>query len=148
MLILSWCIYYISKRHNIVKVFYLCYPTLSVYILLFGRRIGPFFDISTVPSTYTKEDKKIKYLLDKPFHNCSLNANAIRSEVSNLIDDFNCRLKRALFSSSASAYICGIAPVIFAPQQLHYNIPWVVQHIVLFWLGRLGAHFAQAYPVR
>lgn len=88
------------------------------------------------------------YFSDKPLHNCSLNALTIRAEVSSLRSDFNRRLKRALFASSGCAYVCGIAPVIFVPQHLHFNITWVVQYIVIFWLGRLSAHFAQAYPVR
>ncbi|XP_015110557.1 transmembrane protein 39A [Diachasma alloeum] len=147
VLILLWCLYYMSERHNSMKVFYLCYPSISVYFLMFGVSIGPFFDISTAP-LYVKEDRKTKFLLDKPLHNCSLNAPAIRAEVSSLRSDFNRRLKRALFASSGSAYVCGIAPVIFVPQHLHFNFTWVVQHIVLFWLGRVSAHFAQAYPVR
>ncbi|XP_015604761.1 transmembrane protein 39A isoform X2 [Cephus cinctus] len=144
--VLSWCLYYMSERHNTMKVFYFCYP-ISVYFLMFGVSIGPFFDISTVP-LYVKEDRKTKFLLDKPLHNCSLSAPAIRAEVSSLRSDFNRRLKRALFASSGTAYVCGIAPVIFVPPHLHFNVTWVVQHIVLFWLGRLSAHFAQAYPVR
>ncbi|XP_001605402.1 transmembrane protein 39A [Nasonia vitripennis] len=145
--ILFWCLYYMTERHNSIKVFYLCYPIISVYFLMFGASIGPFFDISTAP-LYVKEDRKTKFLLDKPLHNCSLNATAIRAEVASLKSDFNRRLKRALFASSGSAYLCGIAPVIFVPPHLHFDITWVVQHIVLIWLGRLGAHFTQAYPVR
>ena len=86
--------------------------------------------------------------LAKPLHNCSLNAPAIRAEVASLKSDFNRRLKRALFASSGSAYLCGIAPVIFVPQHLHFNVSWVVQHIILVWIGRLGAHFTPVYPVR
>ncbi|KAG8040370.1 hypothetical protein G9C98_000941 [Cotesia typhae] len=145
--ILVFCLYLINERHNSMKVFYLCYPSISVYFFMFGMSIDPFFDI-TSPPLYVKEDRKTKFLLDKPLHNCSLNASAIRAEVSNLRSDFNRRLKRALFASSGSAYVCGIAPIIFVPQYLHFNISWIIQHIVLFWLGRLSAHFAQAYPVR
>ncbi|KAJ8675443.1 hypothetical protein QAD02_011229 [Eretmocerus hayati] len=145
--ILFWCLYYMSERHNSIKVFYLCYPSMSIYFLMFGASVGPFFDISTAP-VYIKEDRKTKFLLDKPLHNCSLNAPAIRNEVASLRSDFNRRLKRALFASSGCAYLCGIAPVIFVPQHLHFDVTWVVQHIVLIWLGRLGAHFTQAYPVR
>lgn len=85
---------------------------------------------------------------DKPLHNCSLNASAIRAEVSTLRKNFNRRLKRALFSSSGGAYACGIAPIIFVPQHLHFNILWVVQYVILFWLNRLSAYFAYTYPVR
>lgn len=88
------------------------------------------------------------FCVDKPLHNCSLNASAIRAEVSTLRSDFNWRLKRALFASSSSAYICGIAPIIFVPQHLHFNIPWVVLYVILFWLERVIAHFSYAYPVR
>ncbi|XP_012255913.2 transmembrane protein 39A isoform X2 [Athalia rosae] len=145
--VLCWCLYHMSENHNPMKVFYLCYPSISVYFLMFGVSIGPFFDISTTP-LYIKEDRKTKYLLDKPLHNCSLSAPTIRAEVLSLRSDFNRRLKRALFASSGTAYVCGIAPIIFVPPHLHFNVSWVVQHIVLFWLGRLSAHFAQAYPVR
>ncbi|XP_015512102.1 transmembrane protein 39A isoform X1 [Neodiprion pinetum] len=145
--VLCWCLYYMSENHNSMKVFYLCYPSISIYFLMFGVSIGPFFDISTAP-LYIKEDRKTKFVLDKPLHNCSLSASAIRAEVLSLRSDFNRRLKRALFASSGTAYVCGIAPIIFVPPHLHFNVSWVVQHIVLFWLGRLSAHFAQAYPVR
>ena len=145
--VLCWCLYHMADRHNSMKIFYLCYPCLSVYFVMFGLSVAPFFDVSTAP-LYSKDEKKAKYLIDKPLHNCSLNASAIRAEVSTLRSDFNRRLKRALFASSSSAYVCGIAPIIFVPQHLHFNISWVVQHVIMFWLGRINAHFSQAYPVR
>lgn len=144
--VLCWCLYHMAERHNPMKIFYLCYP-LSVYFVMFGVSAGPFFDISTA-SLYNKDEKKTKFLMDKPLHNCSLNASAIRAEVSTLRSDFNRRLKRALFASSSSAYVCGIAPIIFVPQHLHFNVSWVVQHVIMFLLGRISAHFSQAYPVR
>ncbi|XP_015429142.1 PREDICTED: LOW QUALITY PROTEIN: transmembrane protein 39A [Dufourea novaeangliae] len=134
MSILCWCLYHMAERHNSMKIFYLCYPSLSVYFVMFGMSVAPFFDISTATLS-SKDDKKTKYLLDKPLHNCSLNASAIRAEVSTLRSDFNRRLKRALFASSSSAYICGIAPIIFVPQHLHFNVSWVVQHVIMFWIG-------------
>ncbi|XP_031843291.1 transmembrane protein 39A isoform X2 [Nomia melanderi] len=146
MTVLCWCLYHMAERHNSMKIFYLCYP-LSVYFVMFGMSATPFFDVSTAPLC-NKDDKKTKYLLDKPLHNCSLNASAIRAEVSTLRSDFNRRLKRALFASSSSAYICGIAPIIFVPQYLHFNVSWVVQHVIMFWIGKINAHFSQAYPVR
>lgn len=146
MSILCWCLYHMAERHNSMKIFYLCYP-LSIYFVMFGISAAPFFDIST-SFLCGKEERKTKYLLDKPLHNCSLNASAIRAEVFTLRSDFNQRLKRALFSSSGSAYVCGIAPIIFVPPHLHFNISWVVQHVIFFWLGRINAYFAQSYPVR
>ncbi|PBC34616.1 Transmembrane9A [Apis cerana cerana] len=121
--------------------------SLSVYFVMFGISAAPFFDISAIP-LYSKDEKKTKFLIDKPLHNCSLNASAIRAEVSTLRSDFNRRLKRALFASSSSAYVCGIAPIIFVPQHLHFNVSWVVQHVIMFWLERISAHFTHAYPVR
>lgn len=118
-----------------------------MYFMIFGTDIEPFFDASTAP-VYIKEDKKTKYILDKPMHNCSVNAVAIRAEVANLREDFNHRIRRALFTSFGSAYLCGIAPLLFVPQQLHFDLSWVMQYTVLIWLGRVGAYFAQAYPVR
>ncbi|XP_003393537.1 transmembrane protein 39A isoform X1 [Bombus terrestris] len=144
--ILCWCLYHLAERHNSMKIFYLCYPSLSIYFVMFGINAAPFFDISA--PLYGNDEKKTKFPMDKPLHNCSLNASAIRAEVSTLRTDFNWRLKRALFASSSSAYICGIAPIIFAPQHLHFNIPWVVQYAILFWLERVIAHFSYAYPVR
>ncbi|XP_011685374.1 PREDICTED: transmembrane protein 39A isoform X2 [Wasmannia auropunctata] len=142
--VLGWCLYHMIERHNSMKIFYLCYP-LSVYFVMFGIRTATFFDISFSGG---KEERKTKYVLDKPLHNCSLNASAIRAEVSTLRMDFNRRLKRALFSSSGSAYVCVVAPIIFVPPHLHFNVLWVVQHVILFWLGRICAYFAQAYPFR
>ncbi|KOX73947.1 Transmembrane protein 39A [Melipona quadrifasciata] len=138
MSILSWCLYRMAERHN---------SSLSVYFVMFGVSAIPFFDISTT-SLYGKDEKKTKFLMDKPLHNCSLNASAIRAEVSTLRSDFNRRLKRALFASSSSAYVCGITPIIFVPQHLHFNVSWVVQHVIMFWLERITAHFLHAYPVR
>ncbi|XP_017889783.1 transmembrane protein 39A isoform X1 [Ceratina calcarata] len=146
MNILCWCIYHMAERHNSMKIFYLCYPSLSVYFVMFGVSAAPFFDIST--SSCGKDEKKTKLLIDKPLHNCSLNASAIRAEVSTLRSDFNRRLKRALFASSSSAYVCGIAPIIFVPQHLYFNVSWVVQHVIMFWLARISAHFSHAYPVK
>ncbi|XP_017760704.1 PREDICTED: transmembrane protein 39A [Eufriesea mexicana] len=146
MNILCWCLYHMAERHNSMKIFYLCYPNLSVYFVMFGVSAAPFFDIST--PLYSKDEKKTKFLMDKPLHNCSLNASAIRAEVSTLRSDFNRRLKRALFASSSSAYVCGIAPIIFVPQHLHFNVSWVVQHVIMFWLERISAHFSHAYPIR
>ncbi|KAG5305600.1 T39AB protein, partial [Acromyrmex insinuator] len=143
--VLGWCLYHMIEKHNSMKIFYLCYPSLSVYFVMFGIRTAPFFDMSFSSG---KEERKTKYILDKPLHNCSLNASAIRAEVSTLRSDFNRRLKRALFSSSGSAYVCVVAPIIFVPPHLHFNVLWVVQHVILFWLGRICAYFAQAYPFR
>ncbi|XP_014208649.1 transmembrane protein 39A [Copidosoma floridanum] len=145
--ILLWCLYHMNQRHSTIKIFYLCYPSVSFYFLMFGFSIRPFFDISS-PPLYVKEDRKTKFLLDKPLHNCSLNATAIRAEVASLQLDFNKRLKKALFASSGSAYLCGVAPVIFIPQHLHYDFGWVAQHVIFIWLGRLGTHLCQSYPVR
>lgn len=116
-------------------------------MILYGFKFGPFFDPSIVP-VYIKEDKKTKYILDRPFHNCLQNPIAIRNEVTNLTNDFNMRLKNLLFSSARCAYICCITPIIFAPKQLYFDVPWVIQHVLLFWLGRLCAYFTQIYPVK
>ncbi|XP_014599514.1 PREDICTED: transmembrane protein 39A isoform X2 [Polistes canadensis] len=144
--ILLWCLYHMAERYYFMKLFYLSYP-IFVYFFTFGMSISPFFDMSAAPR-HIKEDKRMKYLLDTPLHNCSLSASAIRAEVSTFSSDFNHRLKIALYASFTTAYICGIAPIIFVPQSLHFNVQWVVQYVVLFWLGRISAHFAQAYPVR
>ncbi|XP_018406097.1 PREDICTED: transmembrane protein 39A-A [Cyphomyrmex costatus] len=143
--VLGWSLYHMIEKHNSMKIFYLCYPSLSVYFVMFGIQTTPFSDISY---SSENEERKTKYVLDKPLHNCSLNASAIRAEVYTLRLDFNRRLKQALFSSSASVYVCVVAPIIFVPPYLHFNVMWVVQHVILFWLGRICAYFAQVYPFR
>lgn len=85
---------------------------------------------------------------DKPLHNCSLNASAIRAEVSTLKFDFNRRIKQALFASSGTAFICGAAPMIFAPSHLYFSRPWVIQQAILFWFSRMSAYFVYTCPVR
>ncbi|XP_071863825.1 transmembrane protein 39A isoform X2 [Bombus fervidus] len=147
MNILCWCLYHMAARYNTLKIFYLCYP-LSIYFVMFGISATPFFDISTPLYINTKDEKKTKFLMDKPLHNCSLNASAIRAEVSTLRTDFNRRLKRLLFASSSSAYVCAIAPIIFVPPHLHFNISWAMRHIIMFWMERISANFSYAYPVR
>ncbi|XP_071626132.1 transmembrane protein 39A [Temnothorax longispinosus] len=145
--VLSWCIYHMTERYDSMKIVYLFLPSLSVYFM-FGVKTTLFFFNDIILDIWGKEEQKTKYVLDKPLHNCSLNASAIRAEVSTLRTDFNQRLRRALFSSSISAYVCGVAPIIFVPPHLHYNELWVIQHVILFWLGRICAYFAQVYPFR
>ncbi|XP_019696494.1 transmembrane protein 39A-A isoform X3 [Harpegnathos saltator] len=121
--------------------------SLSIYFSMFGISLTPFFDISTSSSS-GKEERRTKYLLDKPLHNCSLNASAIRAEVSTLKFDFNRRIKQALFASSGTAFICGAAPMIFAPPHLYFSRPWVIQQAILFWFGRMSAYFVHTCPIR
>ncbi|XP_019696493.1 transmembrane protein 39A-A isoform X2 [Harpegnathos saltator] len=146
MSIISWCLYHLAEKHDLLKMFYLCYP-LSIYFSMFGISLTPFFDISTSSSS-GKEERRTKYLLDKPLHNCSLNASAIRAEVSTLKFDFNRRIKQALFASSGTAFICGAAPMIFAPPHLYFSRPWVIQQAILFWFGRMSAYFVHTCPIR
>ncbi|KAL0110040.1 hypothetical protein PUN28_013578 [Cardiocondyla obscurior] len=141
--ILGWCLLHMFNKYHSIQIFYLCCP-LFVYFI-FEIKTPPFSDFSFLGG---KEERKTKYTLDKPLHNCSLNAAAIRAEVSTLKSDFNKRLKRALFSSSDSAYVCVVAPLIFAPPYLHFDGVWVAQHAILFWMGRICAYFVQAYPFR
>lgn len=139
--VLGWCFCHMAEKYNSMQIVCLCGPLLVYF--MFGINTTPFFDTSC-----GKEERKTKYVLDKPLHNCSLNASAIRAEVSTLKSDFNRRLKRALFPSSSSAYVCVIAPIIFVPPHLYFNVLWVVQYAIFFWLGRICAHFNQAYPFR
>ncbi|XP_020296483.1 transmembrane protein 39A isoform X2 [Pseudomyrmex gracilis] len=138
--ILSWCVCHMAHRHDLLKIFYLCYPLIMYFVI-----VSPFSDCS---ESCEKEERKQKYLMDKPLHNCSLNASAIRAEVSTLRSDFNQRLKQAVFLPSASAYVCSVGPIIFAPPHLHYSFLWVTQHVFFFWIGRLTAYLAQTYPIR
>ncbi|XP_011879274.1 PREDICTED: transmembrane protein 39A isoform X2 [Vollenhovia emeryi] len=141
----GWCLYHMALKYSSMKLVYLCCPSLSVYsYFMVGIRTTSFFD----RSGGGKEERKAKCVLDKPLHSCSLNASAIRAEVSTLRADFNERLRRALFSSSTNAYVCVVAPIIFVPPHLHFNVFWVIQHIILFWLGRICAYLAQVYPFR
>ncbi|KAG8228819.1 hypothetical protein J437_LFUL008315 [Ladona fulva] len=55
---LIWCTYFVMLNHPLVYIFYLCYP-ISVYFILFGLNVSPFFDVSALPSS-SKDDLKGK----------------------------------------------------------------------------------------
>lgn len=83
----------------------LCY-SVSVYLILFGLTISPFFELvgwSDAPG-----------IGGRPLHSCTSNATAIRVEVENLKTDFNNRMKQVLFSSVLNAYYAGFVPCCFA----------------------------------
>ncbi|KAK6640916.1 hypothetical protein RUM44_012614 [Polyplax serrata] len=141
---LVYCAFHIMKNHPIVNIFYLCYP-ISVYFILFGLSVAPFFDITSFP-VISKENKKNKPLVGKPIHSCSVSPQFIRKEVEMLKTDFNCRMKQVLFSSVLSAYYSGFVPCCFAQSSLYFDTYWATQHLALVWLGCFTMHSAYCYP--
>lgn len=119
------------------------FSRLSVYFILFGLSITPFFDISY---TYSGKDGKAKFVIGKPVHSCSMSPQLIRQEVDSLKTDFNSRMKQVLFSSVLNAYYAGFVPCCFAQPSLFYDAYWATQHMALVWLGCFTMHSAYCYP--
>lgn len=67
-------------------------------------------------------------------HCCSANPNGIRSEIDVLRNDFNCRFKQVIFTSTLNTYYSVFLPCYFA-QAVHYNVLWACQHIILVFLS-------------
>lgn len=143
---LVWCTYHIMQSHPIVNIFYLCYP-ISVYFILFGLSISPFFDVTSL-SPLVKEECKGKNITPKPLHNCSVSPQAIREEVEVLKTDFNNRMKQILFSSFLNAYYAGFVPCCFAQSFLYYDVYWATQHLAFVWVGCFTMYVVQCYPVK
>ncbi|KAJ9588511.1 hypothetical protein L9F63_018123 [Diploptera punctata] len=143
---LVWCAYHIMQNHPIVNIFYLCYP-ISVYFILFGLSISPFFDVTSLPPI-TKEECKGRTVIVKPLHNCSNSPHAIREEVEVLKTDFNNRMKQILFSSVLNAYYAGFVPCCFAQSFLYYDVYWATQHLAFVWLGCFTMYIVHCYPVK
>ncbi|XP_073982400.1 transmembrane protein 39A [Rhodnius prolixus] len=142
---LVWCAYHIMKNHPIVNIFYLCYP-ISVYFILFGLSLSPFFDIMSLPSSDDSDPKA--RLLGKPLHSCSTIPQTIREEVDNLKTDFNNRMKQILFSSMINAYYAGFVPCCFAQSYLYYDVYWATQHLTFIWIGCFTMYLVHCYPVK
>lgn len=143
---LMWCTYHIMQNHPIVNIFYLCYP-ISVYFILFGLSISPFFDVMSLPPL-VKEECKGRTIALKPFHNCSMSPHAIREEVEVLKTDFNNRMKQILFSSVLNAYYAGFVPCCFAQSFLYYDVYWATQHLVCVWVECFTMYIVHCYPVK
>ncbi|XP_066993587.2 transmembrane protein 39A isoform X3 [Anabrus simplex] len=143
---LVWCAYHIMQNHPIVNIFYLCYP-ISVYFILFGLSISPFFDVNAMPLS-SKDECKIRSVLGNPTHSCSMSPQAIRDEVEILKTDFNNRMKQVLFSSVLNAYYAGFVPCCFAQSFLYYDVYWATQHLAFVWLGCFTMYIVHCYPVK
>ncbi|GLH14971.1 Uncharacterized protein GBIM_19393 [Gryllus bimaculatus] len=143
---LVWCAYHVMQNHPIVNIFYLCYP-ISVYFILFGLSISPFFDINALPPVL-KDECKLRGLIGKPTHTCSLSPQVIREEVEHLKTDFNNRMKQILFSSVLNAYYAGFVPCCFAQSFLYYDVYWATQHLAFVWLGCFTMYIVHCYPVK
>lgn len=144
---LVWCAYNIMQNHPIVNIFYLCYP-LSVYFILFGLSITPFFDVMALPSFLSEESKAAARILGKPLHSCSMSPQTIREEVDYLKTDFNNRMKQILFSSVLNAYYAGFVPCCFAQNFLYYDLYWATQHLTFVWFGCFTMYLVHCYPVK
>lgn len=140
---LTWCAFHVLRTQPLVNIFYLGYP-ISVYFILFGLNISPFFDVSSVPST--AEDEFKNRLIGRPLHSCSSTPSTIREEVDTLRSDFNCRMKQILFSSMLNAYYAGFIPCCFAQSYLYYDVYWATQHLAFIWLGCFTMYLAHCYP--
>lgn len=142
------CLYNIMHTHPVVKLFYLCYP-LSLYFILFGLTVGPFFDLAVFP--ISDSDQKLSTLLSfdgSPLHNCSTSPEAIREEVDVLKSDINNRMKQVLFNSVFSAYYAGFIPCCFATTLMYYETYWATFHILWLWLGSFVMYLTHCFPVR
>lgn len=146
MAALVWCAYHILQNHPIVNIFYLCYP-ISVYFILFGLSISPFFDVTSLP-TSSKEESKGRSVVGNPLHNCSMSPHAIREEVETLKTDFNNRMKQVLFSSVLNAYYAGFVPCCFAQSYLYYDVYWATQHLAFVWIGCFTMYIVHCYPMK
>ncbi|XP_075227233.1 transmembrane protein 39A isoform X2 [Lycorma delicatula] len=142
---LVWCAYHIMQNHPIVNIFYLCYP-ISVYFILFGLTISPFFDVMSHPSLIIEETKG--RIISKPLHSCSTSPQTIREEVDFLKTDFNNRMKQILFSSVLNAYYAGFVPCCFAQSYLYYDVYWATQHLTFVWLGCFTMYLVHCYPIK
>lgn len=134
--VLAICSYFVVTNHAVVNIFYLCYP-ISVYVILFGFTITPFFElinwnVSAPP----------------PLHACTSNAAEIRSEVENLKTNFNNRMKQILFSSILNAYYAGFIPCCFTQNFLYYDVYWACQHVIFIFLSCFTAHAIHILPLR
>ncbi|KAK3915402.1 Transmembrane protein 39A [Frankliniella fusca] len=147
-LVILFCLYNIMHTHPVVKLFYLCYP-LSLYFILFGLTVGPFFDLTIFP--VSKPDQQSKSFLSydgSPLHNCSTSPEAIREEVDVLKSDINNRMKQVLFNSVFSAYYAGFIPCCFATTLMYYETYWATFHILWLWLGSFVLYLTHCFPVR
>ncbi|XP_054270905.1 transmembrane protein 39A [Macrosteles quadrilineatus] len=144
---LVWCTYNIMQNHPIVNIFYLCYP-ISVYFILFGLSVSPFFDVTSLPSISNDDAKATAQILGKPLHSCSMSPQTIREEVDYLKADFNIRMKQVLFSSVLNAYYAGFVPCCFAQNFLYYDIYWATQHLTFVWLGCFTMYLVHCFPVK
>ncbi|CAH1119350.1 unnamed protein product [Phaedon cochleariae] len=121
-LILSFSTYFVLQSHQIEKILYLCYP-FFIYLILFGFNIHPFFELVNWSSS------------TPPLHACSSNAVEIRSEIENLVANFNSKMKEILFCAIINAYYAGFIPCCFAQSALHYDILWTAQHIIFIFIS-------------
>lgn len=136
--VLAWCALVIIRTHQLVNILYLGYP-MSVYFILFGLHIGPFFSSS---------DHGHEQIEGDIAHNCPTSASGVRGEVERLKLDFNARMRHVLFSSVLSAYYAGFVPCCFAQSSLVYDLTWVTQHLGFVWLGCFTMAAVHAYPVQ
>ncbi|KAK9875056.1 hypothetical protein WA026_005856 [Henosepilachna vigintioctopunctata] len=126
--ILGICTYYVVQNNLFMNIFYLYYP-ISVYFVLFGFKLKPFFEL-------------VNWDMDSlpPLHACMTIASDIRQEVEKLKSNFNSRLKQILFSSVLNAYYAGFIPCCFAQNYLHYDVYWATQHTTFIFLSCFVAY--------
>ncbi|KAL3277152.1 hypothetical protein HHI36_012505 [Cryptolaemus montrouzieri] len=126
--LLGICTFFVVQNNVFMNMFYLCYP-ISVYFVLFGFKIIPFFELANWDTETLP-----------PLHACTTIANDIRQEVEKLKGNFNSRLKQILFSSVLNAYYSGFVPCCFAQNYVHYDVYWAAQHTVFIFLSCFVAY--------
>lgn len=141
--VLLFCLFYLAVLifphsqyyHNMVELFY----PIIMYIIFFGFKIEPFFDI---------EACDIKNLIPgKPYHCCSTIPSTIREEINILKLDFNNKLKLAIFHSLTSGYYTTIVPCLFTPNFVYYDCIWVSVFAMFSTYMMFALMFSQVCPV-
>ncbi|XP_059479426.1 transmembrane protein 39A isoform X2 [Neocloeon triangulifer] len=136
--VLLICAIFILDGSQVVNILYLGYPA-SVYLILFGFRIGPFL---------CSTDHGPDQLKGEAFHSCPSTAPTVRAEADALKGDFNARMRHILFNSVLSAYYAAFIPCCFAQSSLAYDLVWATQHLLFVWLGCFTMAAAQTFPVQ
>lgn len=142
-------LYFISKlarRYTVVHFLFLFYPFIT-YFILFRFDVRPFFGkLPVQQNTYFKN--KPKDYRELPVHLCSTSPEEIRDEVDNLKTDFNGRVTQIVFNSMFCTYYMTCIPLCFAQGNLHYDMWWAIQYVVMNWLGMLILFANHFLPVK
>ncbi|ESN94375.1 hypothetical protein HELRODRAFT_69178 [Helobdella robusta] len=132
--------YRVVRRNGFIYCSFLCYPLIT-YVILFQFNFKALFCKLPVQQVINCQS-------ETPIHACSLSPDEIREETERLKSDFNTRMMQILFNSMLCAYYMACVPLRFAQSSLQYNIWWVVQYILLVWLGSTVLFANHYFPVK